>query len=267
MKHTIKFIAVPAALILCVALSGCGKEDYKIGHGNPKDEIQKCMKLSEKKKFEEAIECLEIFKSRFPQSEFSREAELSIADNYFDKKEYLLAADAYQLFIKLHPLSPKVDYAYYRMGLSYLKETPKAIDRDQQYLDEAILHLTTTVKSFPDSPYHEAAVESLKDARFRVAARNYYIGRFYYRTGQYMAAIPRFLDVVNNYPETDLVPKSLYKMVISAGKLQKIDEAKLFYSKLSMEYPDNEWTKRAEPKIMKYVKKYGKGGSDVTRPE
>ena len=257
MKYIAKFLLICLCLGWVASLTNCGKEGFTIGRGTPDHEIQKCMRLSEKKRFEEAIECLEIFKSRYPQTVHSREAELAIADNYFNNKEYLLAAETYHTFIKLHPGSPRSDYAYYRVGLSYLKESPKAIDRDQQYLDEAIYYLRIAVGSFPDSPYHEAAVHDLKDARNRVARRNYYIGNFYYRSGEYKSAVPRFIDVVNIYPDTDVAPKALYKLVIAAGKLKKLDQAKLFYSKLSVDYPDSEWTKKAEPKLESIIKKYG----------
>lgn len=247
---------VIACLILYTVSSGCAKNGVKISRGEPGDEVQKCLKLSEQKKFQEAIECFEIFKSRFPKTPYSIEAELAIADNYFNKKEFLLAADSYLAFTKMHPISPKTDYAYYRLGLSYLKESPKAIDKDQQYLDDAVYYLRIAATSFPNSPYREAAQASLKDALGRLAKRNYYIGRFYFRTGEYIASIPRFIDVVQNYPEAEIVPKALYKLVVANGKLRRIRDAKLFYSKLAVEYPDNEWTKKAEGKLSAYVRKY-----------
>jgi len=259
----IKFISL--GLILAIAISACSKEELKIGRNNPQAEIQKCMKLSEDKQFEEAVECLEIFKSRFPRTQFSTQAEISIGDNYFKQKEYLLAADSYMMFTRLHPRSPSIDYAYYMLGLSYLKETPKAIDRDQQYLDEAIYYLTIAVKRFPKSKYRNDAVRDLKDARTRVAERTYYIGNFYYRTGEYKSAIPRFIDVINDYPETHIVPKSLYKLVVSAGKMQQVEDAKLFYSKLEIHHPDSKWTKKAEEKLGKYIKKYGDKATEDTQ--
>jgi len=262
MKNRPIILIILLLVLLSTHFAACKKDELKIGRDNPQFEIQKCMRLSEKKKFEEAIECLEIFKSRFPQTTLGTQAELSIADAYFNKKEYLLAADAYLIYVRMHPTSPQSDYAYYRLGLSYLKQTPEAIDRDQQYIDKAIHYLRLTATAFPSSPYHEAAVESLKDARSRVARRVFYIGRFYYRTGQYKAAIPRFLTVVNDYSETDLVPPALYKLVVSTGKLQKVNDSKLFFSKLTLDYPDSKWTKKAEGKVRKYVKKYGAGDGE-----
>jgi outer membrane protein assembly factor BamD len=266
MKNKAPILLVFALITLSLLATGCGKNEWKIGKGDPQFELQKCLKLSGEKRFEEAVECLEIFRSRFPQSAYANEAEVAIGDNYFNNKEYLLAADSYLMFVKMHPTHPKVAYAYYRLGLSYLKESPKAFDRDQQYLDKAISYLRVAVSSFPDSEYHEAAVTALKEARLKVAKRTYYIGNFYYKSGQYLAAMPRFFDVINDYPETEMVPKTLYKMVVASGKLNNLNDAKLFYSKLSMQYPDSKWTPRAEKKLSKYVKKY-KGDTIQSTPE
>lgn len=259
MKNTRKMVVGILVFAFLVASFGCGKEGFQIGHENPQMEIQKCLKLSDKKKFEEAVECLEVFKSRFPQSPYSTEAELSIGDTYFDKKEYLMAADSYKAFLTLHPTSPKADYATYRLGLSYFKESPKAIDRDQQYLDDAIKYLGAAVVAFPGSRYSESAKKDLLDAKTRLAKRSFYIGSFYFKTREYKASLQRFSDVVNLFPETDLVPEALYKLVLASGYLRRIDDAKTYYSKLSTSFPGSDWTKKAESELTDFVKRYGNG--------
>lgn len=236
-------------------LSHCGKRGLTVGGGDPEAELKKCAAFSEDKKYEEAIECLKIFKSKFPQTEYGTRAELYIADNHFNKKEYLEAADTYKMYLRLHPGSSEADYAYYRLGLSYLKESPKAIDRDQQYLDDAEYHLKVAAGHFPESAYHSAAMEGLKETRRRLAEREFYVGRFYFRTGEYKAAIPRFLAVVEKYPETERVPEALYKLVVASGKLKEVEEAKVYFVKLEAEFPKNRWTAKADDKMRALTKK------------
>src|SRR3989338_10546186 len=156
-----------APLFLLFLLLSCGKDELEIGRENPELEIQKCIELSNKKDYEKAVECLEIFKSRFPQTPQGQEAELRIADPYFNKKDYLIAAETYQGFIRFHPFHAQVDYATYRTGLSYLKELPKAIDRDQQYLEQAIDLFEKVIVNFPESAYQKPAAHDLADAKRR----------------------------------------------------------------------------------------------------
>jgi len=225
-----------------------------MGRENPELEIQKCMKLSEKKKFEEAIDCLEMFKTRFPKSQWGIEAELLIGDNYFRRQEYLLAADSYQSFIKLHPMYPKVDYAYYKTGLSYLKQSPKAVARDQEYLQPAITNFEIVEQNFPDSTYSELNKHYLTEARTLIAERNYYVAHFYYRTGEYLAAIPRFEIVATQFKDSGLADKALFYAGISNIRLKRIEEAKENYSRISIEYPNSKYLKKLERRLLDKVK-------------
>lgn len=250
---------VNKALLLATAgtlvFFACSKKPVNIGRENPEREIKKCIKLSDKKHFKEAVECMEVFKSHFPKSQWGIEAELYIGDNYFRQKDYLLAADSYQAFIKLHPANPKVDYAYYKSGLSYLKQTPKAIDRDQEYLPNAIADLEIVKRNFPESPYYSLAKTYLTEARTKVAKRHFYIGRFYYRTGEYLAAIPRFQEIADNYKDSGLAEKSLYLITVSNLELKRLEEAKISFSQLSIEYPSSKYLKDLEGRLIDMAKK------------
>lgn len=239
---------------LFIAASGCGKEEIVIGNRGPNVEIKKCIRLSEDKHYEEAIQCLEMFKARYPQSREGAEAELMIGDAYFDKKDYLLAAESYAAFIKLHPFSSRLDYAFYRRGVALFKESPKSIDRDQQYLGEAIENLAVVIRRFPNSTYRDSALKYYQEARLRLARRNMYVGHFYFRTGEYKASIPRLKEVATQYRDTGLAPKALYMLTVAHLKLDEREEARNAYSALSTEYPSDKWTKRAEKKMRRAIK-------------
>ena len=241
--------------LLCIAiLWGCAKQTVSIGNEPPDVEIKKCQKLMDSRDYEEAIQCLEMFKARYSHSPLAQEAELKIGDAYYDRKEYLLAAESYGAFLRLYPTHPKADYAHYRIGACYLKESPKAIDRDQEYLDDSMKHLAVVVRYYPRSTYYDLAARDLKEARQRIARRYFYIGRFYYRTGEYIACLPRFADVVRDYPDSGLVDHALYMMTLANLKLGRIESAKYTFSKLLMDFPSSKWTRKAEKKMHKYIK-------------
>ncbi len=235
----------------------CAKKPVEVGRENPELEIQKCMKYSEKKQFEEAVECLEIFKSHFPKSQWGIEAEMMIGDNYFRKGEYILAAESYLSFLKLHPMHPKADYAYYKVGLSYLYQSPKALDRDQEYLDDAIQYFELVLNSYPDTPYLNITKTYLLEARTRMAKRNLYVGRFYYRTGEYIAAVPRFEVVYENYKDTGLGEKALNYATLSNIKLKRFEAAKANYSLLSMQYPGSKYIPKLQKRLIAAAQKGG----------
>ncbi len=253
MKHT-GLITIFAFTALALMAAGCGKEMVSIGKGDPKGEIKECLDLSARNKHEEAIQCFEMFKARYPQTAEGQEAELLIGDSYFARKEYLVAAEAYGAFLRLYPNHPKADYAHYKIGVCYFKESPKAIDRDQEYLGTAIDHLRSVLRRYPNSEYREPAARTLQAALTRIAKRQYYIGRFYFRTGEYLAAIPRFEEVAENYAQSGLGDKSLYQVVRANLALKHMDAAREAYSQLASRYPKSPYAKKAEHKMLSAAK-------------
>ena len=193
-----RFSSFLTAILLCFTLfPACGgKKSFKFsGSETDAEAIQKCLRLSEKKHFEEAVECLEIFKSRFPESTYAVDAELQIADNYYNKKDWLLAAESYKLYARLHPNSDKLDYAYYRSGLAYEKLLPKGVDRDLSNLPDSEEAFATVFRRFPESPYAEESQAHYDAIKGRGAKKNMYVGKFYYKRSEYRAAIPRTCSV------------------------------------------------------------------------
>jgi outer membrane protein assembly factor BamD len=246
-SYLLILIVLPALLLT----SACTKSKYKLT-GNESDEqaVQKCIELSEKKKFEQAIECFEIFKSRYPDSTHALDTELQIADNYYQKKEWQLAAESYSLYAKLHPNSPKSDYAYYRAGLAYQKQLPKSVDRDMTSLDKAEDNFAMVFRRFPDSPYAQMAQVEYDVIRARGAEKNIYVGKFYYKFGEYRAAIPRFLIVLQDYPGLGFDEEALYRLAFSYKKLGMDDKAKAAAELMKEKFPESKKTKKVVGKIL-----------------
>lgn len=238
-------------LLFILLISGCAKEKLTIGREDPEAEIQKCVKLSQKKRYAEAVECLEIFKSRFPKTKEGQEASLRIADTYFVQKQYLLAAQTYETFVQLNPLHPKAEYALYRAGLSYFKEAPKAIDRDQEYLMKAREAMQKAQRLAYQSPYQDLIAKALDQSNARLAERIFYVGRFYYRTGEYLSAIPRFEELLEKYPQSEKTPRTLYYLVRCHLALNREEEARGALQQMAQHFPENDWTKRAQGRYIR----------------
>jgi outer membrane protein assembly factor BamD len=242
---------LPLILILLFGLQACHKKGVKlVGNETDEEAIQKCIALSEKKQFTKAVECLEIFKSRYPESHYALEAELSIADNYYQKKEWILAAETYQLYAKLHPSSDKLDYAYYRAGLAYQNQLPKSIDRDLGAINEAENNFAAVFRRFPESPYAELAQAKFNEIRGRSAKKDMYVGRFYYKYGQYRAAIPRFLEVLQDYPTLGFDEDALFHLAFSFYRLGIQDKAVGAAQIMQEKFPNTKKTKKVVQKIL-----------------
>lgn len=248
-------VNVSLMIALLLALAACGKSHISVGRGEAEEEFKDCVTLSSKGKHEDAIQCMEMFKARYPKTALGQEAELKIGDAQFAKKDYLLAAESYMAFLQFNPNHPRSDYAHYRAGVAYYKESPRAIDRDQEHLAEAIDELRIVLRRYPTSAYADLSKATLHVALNRVAKRHYYIGRFYFRTGEYLAAIPRFMEVANNFPESGLADVSLYRIIEANIVLHHFEDAREAYSAMQTNFPSSPYVKRAERMMLRAAKK------------
>lgn len=240
-----KILLLGASILLFPA---CAKAPYLSSAKSSQAAFEECRRFSEKKDFEKASECFELLKSRFAGSSESAEADLEIADNYFRKKDFLLAAESYAAFIKLHPAHERVGYAYYKAGLSYFREAPKAVDRDQQKLKDSIPYLETAVES-AGGDLNAVAQEKLKDVRRRLAQREFYVGRYYYRTGEFISAIPRFQEILANYTGLGLDEKTLYLLGDSYRKLALKEKGLEILSVFDQHFPQSDYRKKLAGKL------------------
>lgn len=218
-------------------------------------ELNRCLRFSAKKHYAEAVECLESFKSRYPGSDRAIEAELRIGDSYFRKKDYLLAIENYQQFIKLHPDHPRIDYAYYRTGLANLKATPNAIDRDQGRLGDAIEAFGTVWQSYGQSPYAKVAFSNYQKARAQAAEQNLYVARFYSRTGEYRATLPRLNEIIDQFSDLPIAAEAASLKIKSHLVLGEVTQAETTLAFLQEKFPDHSLTIKASEEIGKRITK------------
>lgn len=228
---------------------GKGERRYALPSGS-QAELNRCLSLSANKKYESAIECLEVFKSRYPTGNQAAEAELLIADSYFRQKEYLLAAESYQEFISQYSGHSKVDYAYYRSGMAYYNENPKAIDREQTYLDQAVRSFEQIVRYYPSSPYYKLALAQYKEAKTRQAKKHFYVAKFYIKYGEYLASIPRLTEIITQYAGLGYDEKSFYYLALALHKTKQPENVKKVLVAFEEQFSRSKWLNKAKGFIL-----------------
>jgi len=230
-----------ALTFICLVLTACSSTpDYR-QEVDAAAALQICNQLMEKGNYDDATHCYETLRARSGGSELSAEAELQLADISFEKSEYLLAAESYRAFAKLHPAHSKLAYVYYKAGLSYLRESPKAIDRDQQYLDEALGYLEVGLRYFPNSPYQEVTQSAHNEVKRRLAARELYVGKFYYKREEYQSALRRFATVADKYPKLGHDEEALFLLAKSYLALEAKQKAFEVTAHLKKRYPNSRY--------------------------
>lgn len=229
------------ALICVLGLTQihCGeKRGFSLDRSGAVKDIDECFALLKKKKHEKAVRCFESYRSARRGSQVAAIADLAIADSYYNEKEFLNAAEMYSLFIETYPFHSKIPYAYMRKGESYLKASPGTIDRDQTMLKSSEKALETVVAYYKNSPFYNEAAELYKTVKIRQAKHEMYVGRYYVRRKEYLAAIPRFKGVITDFTDVGVEDKAFYYLVKSLVKTDQSDLAQGYFDTYQRFFPD-----------------------------
>ena len=157
--------------------------------------------------YDKVFDILKEIQIRYPYTKYAALAELRSGDVYFKKKEYTLAAEEYENFITNRPSHEELDYAMYRLGLSYYK-MKAGKDRNHSKPLNAIKWFTLLKKTYPDSPYAGQTLEKIEESRKLLAQRELYIGNFYQKKKNYRAAAQRYRNILENYSDTEYAEKA-----------------------------------------------------------
>lgn len=74
------------------------------------------------------------------------------------------------------------------------------------------------------------------------------LGKYHYENDRFAEALSRFEQLVEGYGQSDSTPEAIFLMGVCRYKQsQDAKPLKAAYEKLSADFPDSEWTKRAYP--------------------
>jgi outer membrane protein assembly factor BamD len=192
----------------------------------------------------EAAALFDEVERQHPYSPWARRAQLMSAFSYYAARDYSKAIQSAQRFLSIHPGNKDAPYAYYLIAMSYYEQI-NDVSRDQKVTQQAKQALTEVSRRYPDSPYAQDARLKLDLVNDHLAGKEMYIGRFYQRSGKWLAATLRFRNVIDNFETTSHAPEALYRLVETYLYLGIPEEAKKSAAVLGTNYPASKWYERA----------------------
>lgn len=198
-------LPVVLLLLLALLLSACATA--KVIEEDPAKLTAKAMDAFNRGRYSTALESFKDMRDQFPFSKYSLLAELKSADTHYYMKEYPEALVLYQEFESKHPTNEAMSYVLFQMGMCHFKQID-TIDRDTVAAHEAIAAFTRLVRTYPKSSYVVEAKLRVKMAREFLAENEFYVTRFYLRTGALAASISRLELLLAQYPDAVIAPKA-----------------------------------------------------------
>ncbi|WP_164117233.1 outer membrane protein assembly factor BamD [Sphingorhabdus sp. Alg239-R122] len=187
-----------------------------------------------------------------PYSPWARRAQLMSSFSYYLDSDYNKSIQSAQRFLSIHPGNKDAPYAYYLIALNYYEQISD-VTRDQKTTEQALAALGEVIRRYPQSRYAADAKLKIDLVNDHLAGKEMEIGRFYQRSGRWLAATVRFRKVIDDYQTTNHAPEALMRLTESYLSLGIPEEAKKSAAVLGANYPGSKWYERAYELIQKHT--------------
>ena len=176
----------------------------------------------------------------FPQSEWAPKSALMAAYAYYSQ-DYLKDAIAeLDRFLKVYPKHKNLDYVYYLLAISYYEQIVDE-KKDLQSIIRAKQYFEIVIRDYQKTSYAldaEFKIDLINDI---LAAKEMYIGRYYFEKKKWISAINRFQTIINDYETTMYAEEALHRLVEVHYMIGLKDEAKKYAKLLGYNYQSSEW--------------------------
>lgn len=244
MQRIVRSVILVGLAALMLAAAGCSSSGKKKKFAYVEKPVETlyadAAKKMERKRYDEAVPLFEEVERQHPYSAWARRAMLMKAFAHYQQNDYDEAVEALDGFLSLHPGNKDAPYAYYLKSMCYYEQITD-VGRDQENTEKAVNALTDVVRRYPNTEYSRDARLKLDLTYDHLAGREMYVGRFYMKQNQQIAAINRFKYVIENYQTTSQAPEALHRLVEAYLELGLVDEARAAAAVLGYNYPGTKW--------------------------
>jgi len=250
---------VVALLLLLTSLVSCSKDEPPLfAEVPPAEELyetgletlkgRRVYYLFPTVDYDDAIETFQTIIDNYPYHELAVQAELRIADAYFEDERYDEALSYYRSFSDLHPQHERVTYTVLRSALCHYQQI-HSINRDQTATREAQIYLEKLIRNHPYAPETREGETLLRNLRTRLSRSMMQMGDFYLKRDEFQAAAERYRTVLNVFPGLGLDAEGLFKLGICYENMMRKDEARRLFHVVVANYPKSDIAKLASERI------------------
>jgi len=207
----------------------------------PEELYEIAIKDLKEDKLDEAKINFEKIEKKFPLSNRAIQSKIMLTFIDYLKLNYNEAIYSLNAIIELYPSYKDLDYAYYMRALCYYEQINEEGLEGENNLN-ASNYFNQLINRFPESQYAKDSRQKLILIKQNIAAKHMNIAKFYLKNRKPLAAINRYLIIINKYDKTKFTPEALYRLVEIYYSLGMIEEAKKTNSVLLYNYPDSEWS-------------------------
>ena len=233
--------------LIIILFGSCSKDPIK------KSIIkEKSLELQVREAYKEGIEALNdgdvLFAAKkfneaemlFPQADSAPQSALMAAYSYYIQDYYADSITELERFIKVYPSNKDLVYAYYLLAICYYEQIVDE-KKDLQSIIKSKENFEFILSNYPNTEYAidaEFKIDLINDI---LAAKEMYLGRYYFDKKKWIPAINRFRVIIDDYDSTIYAEEALHRLVEVYYMIGLIDEAEKYAQLLGYNYQSSKW--------------------------
>jgi outer membrane protein assembly factor BamD len=193
----------------------------------------------------------------FPQSIWAPKSSLMAAYAYYTQDYYRDAISELERFIKIYSKNKNIDYAHYLLAVSHYEQIVDE-KKDLESIIKAKKYFKIVIENYPKTNYaldSEFKIDLINDT---LAAKEMYVGRYYFDKKKWIPAINRFKTIVSDYETTIYAEEALHRLVEVHYVIGLKKEAKKYAKLLGYNYQSSKWYEQSYNIFDKNYKKINK---------
>ena len=249
-------VALVLACAVILPAAGCARNRTGADVSYVASDVSTLYSLAQRRlqagQYEQAAKLFDEVERQHPYSVWARRAQLMSSFSYYVGEKYTESISSAQRFLTIHPGNKDAPYAHYLIAMSYYQQM-EDVTRDQRITQQASDAFGELIRRYPQSRYSADARLKLDLINDHLAGKEMEIGRFYQRSGKWLAATIRFRTVIDKYQTSSHTPEALHRLVESYLALGIPQEAQKAAAVLGRNYPGSKWYQRSYALIARHV--------------
>jgi outer membrane protein assembly factor BamD len=237
---------LPCLLLLLLACA-CGSREL-LPEAGPEERFARADGYLARGKEMRSLEAYRALSRLYLGTEWEERAHLGVARSYRAMKDFPAAEQEYESFSRRFPRSGYADDAMFEIALCYAEQR-KDPDLDPEMNQKTLNQLNDFIARYPESELVPRAREEVLRARTHAARKTLENGLTYAKLRRYPAARFYLEIVVDEYPETEVVPEALCEIGRTYLRERAGEEARAALEELRSRYPDSKWTGELEKEL------------------
>lgn len=248
-------LSIFIGLLTFLGITSCGEYQKVMQSGDNEYQLEKAIEYYENEEYEKAYSLFDNLLQVYRGTQQAAQVYWYFAETSFAMEDYILAAYHYQNFAKTFGDHPKAEKAYFKVGLSHAKQSPRP-SLDQAYTHKAMNALQLFVNLYPSSELLTRANELMEDLRQKLEEKAFQKAKLYLDIENYQAAVAAFNNVLDQYPDTRFRQRVMFfrikaayllaKGSIPSKKRQRYIEARTSYREFLRSFPESTYSDEVE---------------------